>query len=96
MTVQAGTKKLEHALRKEEAGRYLFACRKALLVVRLLGERRPVRFSAADRVAFRVGPLEFTVEELKTCKVRFHCALERVENLTAGEPETDSGNLFQG
>ena len=95
MTVQAGIKQLEHALRKDEAGRHLFACHKALLVVRLLGER-PVRFSAADRVAFRVGPLEFTVEELKTCKVRFHCALERVENLTAGEPETDSGNLFQG
>ena len=96
MTVQEGITKLEHTLRRDEAGRYLFACRKALLLVRLFGERKPVRFSAADRVAFRVGPLEFIVEELKTCKVRFHCALERVENLTAGEPETDSGNLFQG
>ena len=95
MTVQAGIQKLDRSLRIDEAGRYLFACPKALLLVRLLGER-PVRFSAADRVAFRVGPLEFTVEELKTCKVRFHCTLERVENLTAGEPETDSGNLFQG
>jgi len=96
MTSQAGMERLECALNKDDADRYVFACPKALLFVRLLGERWPRRFRAADRVAFRLDPQEFRVEELKTGHARFHCAWEKVENLTAGEPETNSGKLFQG
>ena len=96
MTLQAGCERLECSLNRDESGRYRFACPKASLFIRLLDGRKPMRFRASDGVAFRFSALEFIVEDVRTSRVRYHFPLENVESLAAGEPETDSGNLFQG
>jgi hypothetical protein len=96
MTAEACLERLERALKKDDANRYLFACPKALLFITLFDVRIPLRFRAADQVAFRIRALDLTVEEIKTGEVRYRFAWEKVANLIAGEPETDSGVLFQG
>ena len=96
MTAQEGITRLENSMKKDHADRYLFACRKALLLIRLVGGRVPFRFDAGDQVGFRIGELHLTVEELATGRARCHFAWERVESLAVGEPETDNRDLFQG
>jgi hypothetical protein len=96
MTAQEGMERLEGSMRRDDANRYLFACRKALLLIRIVGARVPLRFDAGDHVAFRIGALDLTVEELETGRARCHFAWERVESLAVGEPETDNRDLFQG
>jgi hypothetical protein len=88
--------RLEGGMRRDDANRYVFACRKALLLIRLVGARVPLRFDAGDQVAFRIDALALTVEELLTGRARCHFAWELVESIAAGEPETDNRDLFQG
>src|SRR5277367_134375 len=53
LTAQEAMERLEGSMRKDVANRYLFACRKALLLIRIVGARVPLRFDAGDQVAFR-------------------------------------------
>jgi len=78
------------------AGRYRFACRNGILLIRLLNMRKPRRFSAADRVCFRLDDGGIAVEDMKTGAVRLCFLWNTIETLAAGEPETSSGDLFQG
>ena len=96
MTAQDAIQLLEPVLTKDKAGRYCFACRKASLLVRLRGIRAPSQFAARDKIGFRTDERGLTVEELKTGAVRKQFAWKQIESLAAGEPETDSGTLFQG
>jgi hypothetical protein len=96
MTAQDAIQLLEPALTKDKAGRYCFACRKAYLSGRLRGVRAPSQFAAQDKIGFRTDEMGLTVEELKTCAVRKRFAWKQIESIAAGEPETDSGTLFQG
>ncbi len=96
MTRQEAIKHIESVLTIDETNRYRFACRKAFLIVRLLGTRTTVRFAVRDKVAFRIDELDLIVEELETGIVRQQFSWKDVDNLAAGEPETDSGLLFQG
>jgi hypothetical protein len=96
MTANEGVERLKHVLTKDEADRYCFCCRKAYLMVRVLGLPSPLRFSARDKVCFRIGERDLSVEELNTGAVRKQFPWDQVECLVVGEPETDSGTLFQG
>jgi len=96
MTAQDAIQLLEPALMKDHAGRYYFACRKVALFVRLRGMLAPTRFAARDKMGFRTDELGLTVEELKTGVVRKKFPWKQMEDLFAGEPETDNGSLFQG
>jgi hypothetical protein len=96
MTAQEGVERLKHVLTKDDADRYRFCCRKAFLMVRLLGLASPLRFSARDEVGFRIDERDLSVEEIKTGAIRKQFPWEQVECLAVGEPETDNGTLFQG
>ena len=96
MTPQEAIDRLEPALMKDRGGRYCFCCRKASVVVRLLGAAGPLRFAPRDDVGFRTDDRMLTVEELRTGAVRMQFAWKQIESLAAGEPEMDNGVLFQG
>jgi hypothetical protein len=96
MTLQEGIGRLESALMRNGRDQYRFACPKALLRLRLLGAKDPVQFSMRDKVGFQIDDRGLCVVELKTGTVRSQFHWGQVESLAAGEPETDSGSLFQG
>jgi len=98
MTVTEGIDRFRFrpALAEDGSGRYRFVCRKAVLIVRLVHSAKPRRFTAADRVGFRIDYLGIAVEDLKTGVLREKLLWERIETLAAGEPETSNGSLFQG
>ena len=96
MTMQEAMGHMSGALIREGRDRYCFACGKTLLVVRLLGGQRPVRFVAGDRVAFRIDAENLTVEDLRTHAVRKKFSWDRIESVAMGEPESDNSDLFQG
>jgi len=96
MTLQDGIGRLEPALTRHNNDQYRFACRKALLKLWLVGYKAPVRFSVQDKVGFRIDDRGLGVVELTTGAVRKQYAWAQVQSLAAGEPETDSGSLFQG
>ncbi len=96
MTSEEAVRQFEGCFKKDTSGRYVFACRKAILILKLAGVPGPLRFFPVDQVGFRIAAREFTVEELVTGAVRHRFSWEQVIRLNAGEPETDSGALFQG
>jgi hypothetical protein len=96
MTTQEAIERLEPALTIDGRGRYCFDRRKVSLILRLIGIRSPLRFSAQDKVGFRTDAKGLTVEELKTSVARKRFVWSSIESLAAGEPETDNGALFQG
>ena len=64
MTAHEGVERMKHVLTKDETDRYCFCCRKAYLMVRVLGLDSPLRFSARDQVCFRIGERDLSVEEM--------------------------------
>ncbi len=87
---------LSGTLIKEGQDRYRLARGKAVLFVRLLGTRTPIRFAACDRVVFRIDAANLTVEDLKTHATRNAFPWNRIETVAAGEPESENSDLFQG
>ena len=96
MTSDEALKHLETALTRDPEGKFRFACVKALVSIKLLGKAGCKRFAAKDRVVFRIDRKTLTIEHLVTGTARYQFAWEQIDTLTAGEPETDSGSLFQG
>ncbi len=96
LTAAEASDRLSWALIKDEDGRYRFACRKALVTIKIYGARDRVRFCARDKVTFRIDPATLTVEQIDTGVIRSQYAWDQIECLAAGEPETDCRDLFQG
>ena len=96
MNVQDAIHRLRGVLAKEGQDRYCLPSHKAILIVRLLGARKPIRFTIGDRVAFRIDPLSLTVEDLRTSAILNTFPWNRIESAVAGEPESDNHDLFQG
>jgi len=96
MNVYKAFHSLRHSLAREAVGIYRLPCRKAFLRVMLRGASEPLLFRAQENVCFRVDGNGLTVEKLRTGDVYMHFPWEQVESLAVGEPETDSGLLFQG
>ena len=96
MTVQEAIIRLEPALTRYGESRYRFCCPNGILIVKFVGTRAPKRFKAHDKLCFRIDLGGMTVEELATGAPRERLLWEQIESLTAGEPETSSGLLFQG
>jgi hypothetical protein len=87
---------LRFSLTNDTEGAYRLPCRKALLKVMLQGSSRPVVFRAQDRVRFRISDGGLAIERQQTGVVYMRFVSKQVESVVAGEPETDSGLLFQG
>jgi hypothetical protein len=96
MNVQDAIQELRGVLAREGQVRYSLPCHKAVLLVRLLGTRKPIRFKTGDCVAFRFDTLALTVEDLRTRAIRKAYHWTRIESVVAGEPESDNRDLFQG
>jgi len=96
MTSEEGMRHLEPALERDAAGTFHFCCGKAFVSIRLRGTTICRRFAAKDHVAFRIDGNALTVVHPKTGLAPCEFLWEQIEMLTAGEPETDSGSLFQG
>ena len=96
MTSDEALYHLGTALIRDSEGKFRFACVKALVSIKLFSKRECQRFAAKDRVAFRLDPNALTVERLDTGLPCRRFAWDEIDTLTAGEPETDSGSLFQG
>jgi hypothetical protein len=87
---------LQYSLARDDSGTYQLPCRKAFLRVKVHGTAIPFQFTARDKVRFRIGPDGLTIEKLRTGTACKWFAWRDIENVAAGEPETDSGLLFQG
>jgi hypothetical protein len=96
MNVQDAIQQLGSVLAKEGQIRYCLPCHKAVLFVRLLGARKPIRFTTGDGVTFRFDTLTLTVEDLRTHAIRHAYPWNRIVSVVAGEPESDNRDLFQG
>ena len=96
MTSDEALSHLGTALIRDSEGKFRFACVKALVSIKLLGNPGCQRFAAKDRVAFRLDQNALTIERLDTGMPWRRFTWEQIDTLTAGEPETDSGSLFQG
>jgi len=94
--IQDTIRELRGVLAREGQDRYCLPCHKAVLLVRLLDNRKPIRFKTGDRVAFRFDTLTLTVEDLRTRAIRNTYPWNRIESVVAGEPESDNRDLFQG
>lgn len=96
MNVQDAIRELSGVLTKEGPDRYFLPCPKAVLLLRLVGSRKLIRYTSQDHVAFRLDPLSLTVEDLKTRAIRNRFPWNRIASALAGEPESDNHDLFQG
>jgi hypothetical protein len=96
MRVEEAERHLAGALARDPNGRFAFACKNALVTLRLRGSPEPLRFVLHDNVGFRTGRHGLTIEHLKTGAVRKRFAWDDLESVAAGEPEMADGSLFQG
>ena len=96
MTSDQALTHLETALIRDRAGTFRFACPKALVSIKLFGKPGCQHFAARDRVAFRIDEKALTIQHTDTGMTWHRFFWEQIETLAAGEPETDSGSLFQG
>ena len=96
MTSEDAASRLEHALARDSAGRYVFLCRKAFVIVKLHGERSRLRFGVRDKVVFRADATCLIVEGFGNGAVKHRFNWDQIECIAAGEPEIDNGPLFQG
>jgi hypothetical protein len=96
MTLCEAAQNLQFSLTRDNAGIYHLPCPKALLKVKIRGTPLSLRFPARDKFCFRLDEEGLTIERMKPGTVYMRLAWEQIESLAAGEPETDSGLLFQG
>jgi hypothetical protein len=96
MTREQAVETLGGALVTDASGRFSFACRKALVLIKVRGRSAPFLFRKCDRVAFRVGPQALIIERTERFTILKCLDWAELESVAAGEPETDNGSLFQG
>jgi hypothetical protein len=96
MTREQGVETLGAALVTDASGRFLFACRKAFVRIRIRGRSAPFLFRKRDQVAFRVGAQALIIERIEGFTMKKCLDWAELESVSAGEPETDNGSLFQG
>jgi hypothetical protein len=96
MDIRKTVDDLRFSLTSDTGGAYRLPCRKALLKVMLQGTSRPVVFRAQDKVRFRISDDGLAIERQETGAVYMRFVWKQLESVVAGEPETDSGLLFQG
>lgn len=96
MTIDEALRRLGPTLAKDHTGRYLFACKKAFVLVKLHGRPARFRFAARDQVAFRLTGPCLLIEKQATGAVQRTFHWDEIECICAGEPEKDDGSLFQG
>jgi hypothetical protein len=96
MTFREATDDLQFSLTRDRAGIYHLPCPKAFLKVKIRGTPLSLRFAERDKYCFRLEEEGLTIERKKTGTVYVRLKWEQIESLAAGEPETDSGLLFQG
>jgi hypothetical protein len=96
MDIRKTVDNLRFSLTNESGGAYRLPCRKALLKVMLQGTSRPVVFRAEDKVRFWINDDSLVIERQETGMIWKQFVWKQLESVVAGEPETDSGLLFQG
>jgi hypothetical protein len=96
MTREEVGESLEAALISDSSGRFFFACRKALVMIKIRGRPKPLLFHRRDKVAFQISAEALIIEKLQCLTTKKRLLWESVERFAAGEPETDNGSLFQG
>lgn len=83
-------------MKRDDAGTFHFACGKAMVSIKLVGHPGCRRFCAKDRVVFLTDGNALTIQYSESRITRCRFPWDQIETLAAGEPETDSGSLFQG
>lgn len=96
MTREEATDRLRSALNEEGTDTFRFASAKAFLSVKLCNDPIRLRFTAKNHVVFRIDGEHFIVADSSTGRPCRDFTLRQIENLAAGEPESDNGLLFQG
>lgn len=96
MTREQAAETLGAALITDASGRFSFACRKAIVRIKVRGRSAPFLFRKCDHVAFRVAVQALIIERIENFAVKKCLDWAELESLSAGEPETDNGSLFQG
>ncbi len=96
MQAYEAAERLQGALARDPYGRYAFACKNAIVTLRVRGNPEPLRYGWRDKVAFRTEPHALAFEHADSGTVRMQFQWDDLESLAAGEPETADGSLFQG
>jgi hypothetical protein len=96
MTQEQAVETLGAALVTDASGRFSFACRKALVRIKIRGRSAPFLFHKHDQVTFRIGAQALIIEKIERFTMKKCLNWAELESLSAGEPETDNGSLFQG
>jgi hypothetical protein len=96
MTREQAVETLGAALVTDVSGRFSFACRKTLVRIKMRGRSAPFLFRKCDQVAFRIGAQALIIERIERFTMKKCLDWAELESVSAGEPETDNGSLFQG
>lgn len=96
MTREQAMETLGAALVTDASGRFSFTCRKTLVRIKIRGRSAPLLFHKRDQVTFRIGPEALIIEKSQRLTMRKSLDWAELESVSAGEPETDNGSLFQG
>jgi hypothetical protein len=96
MSPQEAIQHLMVALNPDGNDKFRFASFKVAVNVKLFNQIMPLRFTAKDRVLFRVRNNHLVVEDCRTGAIRKSIGWMQIESMTAGEPESDNALLFQG
>lgn len=96
MTPSEAVNRLRPALAPEGSDTFRFASRKVFLSLKLFDIPVRLRFTAKDRVLFRIDERDFIVADSKTGVICKQFGWGQIESMAAGEPESDNGILFQG
>lgn len=96
MTREQVVEILGAGLARDTSGRFSFACRKALVRIKIRGRSAPFLFRSCDQVAFRIGEQALIIERIEHFTMKKCLDWTELESVSAGEPETDNGGLFQG
>lgn len=80
----------------DASGRFSFACRKAFVRIKIRGRSAPFLFHKCDKVTFRIGTEALIIEKGQDFTMKKCLDWAKLESVSAGEPETDNGSLFQG
>lgn len=78
------------------ADTYRFASAKTTLLLKLFDAPHGLHFTAKDRVLFYAGECDFIIADSKTGLPCRSFRWAQIENLVAGEPESENSLLFQG
>ena len=96
MTREQAIEILGAALVSDASGRFSFACRKAFVRIKIRGCSAPFLFYKRDQVTFRICTEALIIEKGQRFTMKKRLDWAELESVCAGDPETDSGSLFQG